>query len=81
LTAAFVLVTGVFGAVVGSLLLRFLPLRSALARGAMFGVGAHGAGTSRAYEVGIEEGTVAGLTMVLTGLFNLLGAQLLIWVL
>ncbi len=47
----------------------------------MFGVGAHGAGTSRAYEVGIEEGTVAGLTMVLTGLFNLLGAQLLIWVL
>jgi predicted murein hydrolase (TIGR00659 family) len=81
LTAAFVLVTGVFGAIVGSVLLRFLPLRSALARGAMFGVGAHGAGTSRAYEVGIEEGTVAGLTMVLTGLLNLLGAQLLIWIL
>ncbi|TWI58422.1 putative effector of murein hydrolase [Pseudomonas duriflava] len=79
LTAAFVLITGVFGSIAGSLLIRILPLRSALARGAMFGVGAHGAGTSRAYEVGIEEGTVAGLTMVLTGLLNLLGTHVLLW--
>ena len=43
-----------------------------LARGALLGVGAHGAGTSRAYEFGGEEGSTAGLLMVLTGLFNLL---------
>ncbi|MBF2935929.1 LrgB family protein, partial [Pseudomonas aeruginosa] len=47
-----------------------------LARGALFGVGAHGAGTSRAYEFGDEEGSAAGLLMVLTGLFNLLVAPL-----
>lgn len=35
---------------------------------------AHGAGTSRAYEFGGEEGSAAGLLMVLTGLFNLLVA-------
>ncbi|QJP93910.1 LrgB family protein [Pseudomonas fluorescens] len=77
LTAVFVMVTGVFGAMLGGVLLKWLPLRSALARGALFGVGAHGAGVSRAHEVGGEEGSVAGLVMVLTGLLNLFAAPLL----
>ncbi|MCY1399911.1 Inner membrane protein YohK [compost metagenome] len=77
LTAAFVMITGVFGAVVGSLLMRLLRLRTPLARGALLGVGAHGAGTSRAYEFGGEEGSAAGLLMVLTGLFNLALAPVL----
>jgi putative effector of murein hydrolase len=77
LTAVFVMFTGVFGAALGGVLLKWLPLRSALARGALFGVGAHGAGVSRAREVGGEEGSVAGLVMVLTGLLNLFAAPLL----
>ncbi len=77
LTAIFVMLTGVFGALVGGLLLKWLPLRSALARGALFGVGAHGAGVARAQEVGSEEGTVAGLVMVLMGLLNLFAAPLI----
>jgi putative effector of murein hydrolase len=77
LTAIFVMMTGVFGALVGGLLLKWLPLRSALARGALFGVGAHGAGVARAQEVGSEEGTVAGLVMVLMGLLNLFAAPLI----
>jgi putative effector of murein hydrolase len=77
LTAVFVMFTGVFGAMLGGVLLKWLPLRSALARGALFGVGAHGAGVSRAHEVGGEEGSVAGLVMVLTGLLNLFAAPLL----
>ncbi|MNP15426.1 Inner membrane protein YohK [compost metagenome] len=62
---------------VGSLLMRLLRLRTPLARGALLGVGAHGAGTSRAYEFGGEEGSAAGLLMVLTGLFNLALAPVL----
>jgi len=77
LTAVFVMFTGVLGAVFGGILLRWLPLRTPLARGALFGVGAHGAGVSRAREVGHEEGSVAGLVMVLTGLLNLFAAPLL----
>lgn len=77
LTAVFVMFTGVVGAMLGGVLLKWLPLRSALARGALFGVGAHGAGVSRAHEVGSEEGSVAGLVMVLTGLLNLFAAPLL----
>lgn len=78
LAAIFVMLTGTFGALVGGLLLRWLPLRTALARGALFGVGAHGAGVVRAQEVGREEGTVAGLVMVLMGLLNLFIAPLLL---
>lgn len=79
LTAVFVMFTGVLGAMFGGVLLKFLPLRTPLARGALFGVGAHGAGVSRAHEVGGEEGSVAGLVMVLTGLLNLFAAPLLVW--
>ncbi|MDR0211709.1 MAG: LrgB family protein [Pseudomonas putida] len=77
LTAVFVMFTGVLGAMFGGVLLRVLPLRTSLARGALFGVGAHGAGVSRAQEVGREEGSVAGLVMVLTGLLNLFAGPLL----
>ena len=77
LTAVFVMFTGVLGAMLGGVLLKYLPLRTPLARGALFGVGAHGAGVSRAHEVGGEEGSVAGLVMVLTGLLNLFAAPLL----
>ncbi|TMV35940.1 LrgB family protein, partial [Thioclava sp. BHET1] len=70
LTAVFVVITGVFGAAVGDGLMKWLPLRSPLARGALLGVGAHGAGTAKANEIGSEEGSVAGLLMVLVGLLN-----------
>lgn len=72
LTAAFVMLTGIFGMLAGHGLLRVLPLKTALARGAMLGVAAHGAGAAKAHELGGREGTVAGLLMVLTGVFNLL---------
>ncbi|MGV8796621.1 LrgB family protein, partial [Pseudomonas aeruginosa] len=51
-----------------------LRLRTPRASGALFG--AVRAGTSRAYEFGDEEGSAAGLLMVLTVLFNLLVAPL-----
>ncbi|QNK00498.1 LrgB family protein [Dyella telluris] len=77
LTALFVVITGVAGIALGELLLRVVPLRSALARGALFGVGAHGAGTAKAYDIGAEEGSVASLAMVLAGLLNVLMAPAL----
>lgn len=77
LTASFTAVTGLFGAAVGESLLLLLPLRSAFARGASFGMGAHGAGVAKARELGDEEGAVAGLVMVFAGLLNVLGASLL----
>ncbi|MGU3400586.1 LrgB family protein [Brucellaceae bacterium D45D] len=77
LTAIFVVLTGVFGAALGELMLNWLPIRSALARGALFGMGAHGAGVAKAHQIGNEEGSIAGLVMVLVGLVNVLAAPLI----
>jgi putative effector of murein hydrolase len=81
LTAVFVIFTGVFGAALGEAMLAILPLRSVLARGALFGMGAHAAGVAKAHEIGREEGSIAGLVMVLVGLLNVLAAPLLVHVL
>ncbi|MGJ4955819.1 LrgB family protein [Bradyrhizobium sp. HKCCYLRH2015] len=78
LTAVFVVLTGIIGAAVGDVVLARLPLRSTLAKGALFGVGAHGAGTARAHQIGREEGAVAGLVMVLVGLMNVTLTPLII---
>jgi len=77
LTAVFVVVTGVLGAVLGEIMLARMPVSSTLARGAALGMGAHGAGTAKAHEIGTEEGSVAGLIMVLVGLLNVLIAPVI----
>jgi len=77
LTAVFVVFTGVFGASMGEIILKWLPLRSTIARGALLGMGAHGAGVAKAHQIGREEGSVAGLVMVLVGLVNVLAAPIL----
>jgi len=77
LTAVFVVFTGVFGAALGEAMLYWLPLRSRLARGALFGIGAHGAGVAKAHQIGREEGSIAGVAIVMVGLLNVLAAPLL----
>jgi predicted murein hydrolase (TIGR00659 family) len=81
LTAVFVVFTGVFGAAVGEALMALLPLKSATARGALFGMGAHAAGVAKANRMGQEEASIAGLVMVLAGLVNVLAAPLVAQVL
>ena len=76
LTSVFVAITGIAGAVLGDLLLARLPIVSAMARGALLGVGAHGAGTARAHQIGETEGAVAGLVMVLVGVANVIAAPM-----
>jgi len=81
LTAVFVVVTAVIGVAMGEVLLKWLPLKSALARGSLFGMGAHGAGVAKATEIGGEEGSIAGLVMILSGVANVLAAPLMVFLL
>jgi len=81
LTAIFVVLTGVMGAALGEVIVKYLPLRSSLARGALFGMGAHGAGVARAHQMGRQEGSIAGLVMVMVGIVNVLLAPILGWLL
>lgn len=78
LTAVFVIITGLAGATFGPMLFRVLPLRSAMSRGALLGMAAHGTGVAKAREIGDEEAAIAGLTMVLAGVLNVLVAPPLI---
>lgn len=77
LTAIFVLITGLLGATIGELLLKSLPLHTALARGSLFGMGAHVVGTAKANQIDSEMGAIAGLIMVMVGAINVLAAPLI----
>ncbi|EJF89388.1 LrgB family protein [Bartonella tamiae] len=79
LTAIFVVLTGVFGVALGEMIMKYMPLRSSLARGALLGMGAHGAGVARAHQIGQEEGSIAGLVMVMVGIVNVFIAPLIGW--
>ena len=77
MTALFVIFTGILGAAMGEVILHRLPLRTALAKGALFGMGAHAVGVAKARQLGTEEGTIAGVVMVLVGVLNVFAAPFL----
>lgn len=77
LTGVFVIITGLFGILLGQSLLALLPLRMRIARGAPYGAAAHGFGLSKARSIGAQEGAVASLTMIFSGVMMVLMAPLL----
>ncbi|WGY50600.1 LrgB family protein [Escherichia coli] len=76
LALALVVVTGVFGMAIGDVLFLRLSIREGMAKGAGFGAASHGAGTARSYELGQQEGVVASLVMMLSGVLMVLVSPL-----
>jgi len=68
LTAAFVVITGIIGALLGVHILKFAGIKDDAVKGIAMGVSAHGLGTARAYQMSQEMGAFAGLAMALTAL-------------
>lgn len=77
LVALFVVITGVFGMAVGDILFLRIAIRQGVAKGAGFGAASHGAGTARAYQLGEQEGVVASLVMMLSGVVTVVLAPLI----
>lgn len=77
LVALFVVITGVFGMAVGDVLFLRIAIRQGVAKGAGFGAASHGAGTARAYQIGQQEGVVASLVMMLSGVVTVVLAPLI----
>lgn len=77
LTAAFVIATGILGAVIATPLLDLLRIRDFRGRGFSAGVAAHGLGTARAFQVNELAGTFAGIALALNGLATAVLAPLL----
>ena len=65
LTAAFVVFTGITGAVIGIRVLKLAGVTDESAVGIAMGVAAHGVGTARAFEHHPVSGAIAGLAMAL----------------
>ncbi|MCL6516111.1 MAG: LrgB family protein [Alicyclobacillus sp.] len=78
LAAVFVLCTGILGVLIGPWLVRLLRLRTFIGRGALMGMGAHGIGTARAFEMGPQEGTISSLSMVVAALAGVVIIPLLL---
>lgn len=71
MTAVFVIVTGLAGSIIGPIIIRFLAIRTSAAKGLMLGMGAHGCGTSKAFEFGELEGTFSSVAMILAALLSI----------
>jgi predicted murein hydrolase (TIGR00659 family) len=78
LSASVVILSGVFGAVVGPPLLRRMGVRSRTAFGLAMGAAAHGVGTARAAEEGDVEAASSGLAIGLMGVGTAVAAPLVL---
>ncbi|BEV72643.1 MULTISPECIES: LrgB family protein [unclassified Paludibacterium] len=76
ITAMLVVLTGLIGMLCCEPLFKLTRIRTAHGRGAGLGSSAHGAGTAKAHELGLEEGVISSLTMIFTGIGMVLLAPL-----
>ncbi|MEJ5211749.1 MAG: LrgB family protein [Burkholderiales bacterium] len=70
LTAVFVVLTGILGAVLGQWLLDRLGCRDDAIKGFAIGLTSHGIGTARAFQISALAGAFSGLAMGLNGLMT-----------
>ncbi|TDG00779.1 LrgB family protein [Paenibacillus piri] len=80
ITAVATMITGLCGMILGPLVVRWLRIRSPIARGALFGTSAHSAGISKALEYDSVTGSAAGIAMMFTAFVTLCAAPwLMAW--
>lgn len=70
LTATFVVICGIFGGMVGPVVLRRFGFKSSIAKGLAMGAASHAMGTARALEMGALEGAISGLAIGIMGIMT-----------
>lgn len=76
ITMATIMLTGLFGAVVASPLLKLFHVTEPLSQGLAIGTSSHAVGTSRAVQLGEIQGAASSLAIVVTGLLTVAAAPL-----
>lgn len=82
LAAAFVIICGIFGGLVGPIILRKIGIQSKIAKGLAMGSASHALGTVKAMEMGAIEGAISGLAIGIMGVMTALlipVAKILMW--
>lgn len=72
LAVAFVVICGIFGGLIGPILLRAIGIKSKIAKGLAIGSASHALGTTRAMEMGALEGAISGLAIGIMGIMTAL---------
>lgn len=70
LTAVIVVAVGIFGSIVGPIIMKVLGIESRIAKGLALGASSHGVGTSVALQIGAVEGALSGLAIGLMGIMT-----------
>ncbi len=77
-TAAAIIVTGVFGNVTLETVLKLFRITEPVAKGVAAGTAAHAIGTSKAMELGQTEGAISSLSIVVTGILTVIFAPIFV---
>ncbi|UTX05603.1 CidB/LrgB family autolysis modulator [Bacillus inaquosorum] len=77
-TAVFVILTALLGTVIGPMVIRYFRIDNEIARGVLLGTSAHGAGTSKAFELSSVSGTISSVSMILAAIMTLCAAPFLL---
>ena len=77
LTIVAVIITGIVGATIAPVVMKYGKVKSDIAKGIGIGTASHGIGTAKAIEMGQEAAGASGLAMGLTGVITVLLATLL----
>ncbi len=76
ITVLVILITGVFGNICAEGICKLFKITNPVARGIAIGTSSHAMGTTRAMELGEVEGAMSSLSIVIAGLFTLVGANI-----
>jgi len=72
ITAATIILTGVFGNIFAELICRLFRIREPVAKGIGIGTASHAVGTTRALEMGAVEGAMSSLSIVVAGVMTVI---------
>ena len=75
ITVAVIIVTGIFGNIIGEALCKALKISDPVAVGLALGTSAHAIGTAKAMELGETEGAMSSLAIVTAGIITVLLAN------
>lgn len=75
ITVAVIIVTGIFGNVIGEHVCRLVRIHEPVAKGIALGSASHAIGTAKAMEMGEIEGAMSSLSIAVAGLLTVVGAS------
>lgn len=75
-TVAVIIVTGVLGNMIAETVCRVFRIEEPVAKGIAIGTASHAVGTAKAMEMGQVEGAMSSLSIVVSGILTVIGANI-----